>query len=394
MDFSRARVRERDDTHVVGWTYTSPTGVSTYTTSNKVWGSYERMWDFVTPGFHKKSSKGAVIMSPMSQLKDTQTVYTDQQYRVYHTSPPYATVAGPVPPYLTENGLDMGRISYPGNQVIDSARQRALNVEAATRCLSEIRRTSVDNWENIAEAGKTLTMLEKPVGSWLRYNRKFQLASAGLSAANAWLAYRYGARPLIKSIEGIVKESFRTVRHVRQTTRTAMQDQATSVSTSAYNGGGTHRTFQTTQVEKYEVRCVSLDEALSGMAHRSGLSAKSLLTLPWELIPYSFVVDWLANVGDFIGALAQATQPASLGQCETHTWDYTWTRVTTSAYVDPPLYGHPGAYSAKYAAILRARYPSLTSPGLTFKSDFRLLNPTRLTDSVALIGQQILRRFR
>jgi len=352
------------------------------------------MWDCVTPDFKKKSSKGSVVMSPLTHWKDDQVVYVEVPYSMYHTTPPNATVEGPVPSYVTESGGELGRIDYGGGLLIDASRQNALKVEAAIRCLSQIRRTSTENWENIAEAGKTLKMLEKPVGSWLRFNRKFQLASAGLSAANAWLAYRYGVKPLISSIEGIVKESFRSVRPLRQTTRTELKTELDSVALSAFDYGGIHRRFRSSETEKFTVRCTSIDEALSGMSQRYGLSTKSLLTLPWELLPYSFVIDWLVNVGDFVGALAQAAEPASLGRCEVWTWDYTWTRVTTDSWCDPPLYGTPGKYSAQFIGSVKTRYPGLTSPGLTFKNDFRFDTATRLTDSIALIGQQILRRFK
>ena len=40
-----------------------------------------------------------------------------------------------------------------------------------------------------------------------------------------------------------------------------------------------------------------------GFLSRWGVAPHSLTSSAWELVPYSFVVDWLANVGNYIAAL-------------------------------------------------------------------------------------------
>lgn len=388
--YSRTRSKDSRVNGVV--ISTSQTGTVTTETKVKYLGEYKEMQDNVTKDFYKKSSQGLILMNPMRSFGDSFAYTQISNYAVWTASDPrVARKTGPDGYWI---GWAQRPVSYSGNAIISAARQAQLGVETATRVLSQARRTSTDNWENLAEVGKTLEMLKSPVSSWLTWNRKFQLISAGLSTANAWLAYRYGVRPLISSVDGMIKEMRRNVKPTRQTTRAKVNDQGSVTITGGVDVDGHHTRWAGLKTETYEVRCMSIDEVAIDTWDQGGLSAKSLLTLPWELVPYSFVVDWLANVGDYIGALAQGFFPSSLGQCQTEKWLYSESRSTTSTWMDYPKYGTPGTATAVFDAFIKQRYTALSRPGIVVRSDFRFDSATRLADSIALIGQQILQRFR
>jgi hypothetical protein len=123
-------------------------------------------------------------------------------------------------------------------------------------------------------------------------------------ASDHWLAFQYGIRPLISDLEGAVTEYYK-VRQVSPLIR--------SYSLRANNpqrGGGTVSQFYpaamytTNLTQNANIRCTAEFQdsasAWDQTAARVGLTDPLLLA--WELIPYSFVVDWFINVGDFLQA--------------------------------------------------------------------------------------------
>jgi hypothetical protein len=140
---------------------------------------------------------------------------------------------------------------------------------------------------------------------------------------------------------------------------------------------------------------MSLDTIVHDWSHDLGFDAKSLATLPWNLIPYSFVVDWFANVSDYIGGVAQAFYPKSLGQCHVHETVKTEVRTSSSmsSLTSTVTLSSPSLSEARQDTVYKARFPGLPSPHLIVKTDFRLDDLTRISDAFALVGQQIARRF-
>jgi hypothetical protein len=123
-------------------------------------------------------------------------------------------------------------------------------------------------------------------------------------ASDSWLAWQYGIRPLISDLEGAVKEYYK-VRSVQPIIRTF-----SAMGRNDQRGGGTSTQVSpaasyTTVWDQYaRIRCSAEFEdsasAWDQTAQRVGLTDPLLLA--WELIPYSFVVDWFINVGEFLQA--------------------------------------------------------------------------------------------
>lgn len=118
--------------------------------------------------------------------------------------------------------------------------------------------------------------------------------------ADAWMTYRYGIMPLVYSIQDILK----TIK---------LKD-------ATYH---TERAGDSVDVKDFETRplikpALYLQDTISGVIQvravgKDGYSAGSTLQLSdligfnpavtlWEKIPYSFVVDWALNVGDYLSA--------------------------------------------------------------------------------------------
>jgi hypothetical protein len=180
-------------------------------------------------------------------------------------------------------------------------------------------------------------------------------------------------------------------RFERRTTRHTAKTQVSKV----VGGSGVSDILQvdwTCQIQEYlSARAMSLDEVEFTLSDDFGFTTKGLTTLPWELVTYSFVADWLLNIGDLLGALVPAGPGWKiLGSClvmerfTTYTWRPVSTTCINAGYdMTRPITGHVGMTS-----LHKWRQP-LEAPGLVFKSDFRLDSVTRCVDSLALLAQQI-----
>jgi len=380
------------------WYFTAYNGAGN-ASGNDTFGNGDKEWmyDIVTPGFRERSSQGEVIMNPMRRWKRSRSQgVSSYGYILRWNDPAYwYSYSGAL---RTTEVLGLDNTSYlvsdVGTFAISADEISEMDIEASTKCLSKIGRASTDTWENLAEIKKTLSMLWSPLGSWFRWERKARAAGLELSLANLWLMYRYGIRPLVGSINDIMEAVAKGTKSERVTTRGAVSKTVTSGSSAQEYGAGVLYDRKTTRIETVSVRAMSIDDMVTDWRYQYGFDAKSLMTLPWNLVHYSFVADWFFNVSDLIGALGNAFAPQSLGQSVT-------TLQVASCFKEGTSVAWPSGYtiSIPYSGWAREdvwqklRRPSLATPGLVVKQDFRFDDVTRIVDAVALVGQQILRRF-
>lgn len=119
---------------------------------------------------------------------------------------------------------------------------------------------------------------------------------AALRAANRWLQYQYGVRPLLSDLYGAL-DLFQA------------QMQTGSLYVSRVSGGcGLNKTRQSgdalqiqSGTSKYTATAYFMvrNETLRSLA-QNGITNPALLA--WELIPYSFVLDWVLPVGAWLSA--------------------------------------------------------------------------------------------
>lgn len=144
------------------------------------------------------------------------------------------------------------------------------------------------------------------------------LAAAQLLSSN-WLAYRYGIKPLLEDIEDAIgilaNEPTFGKRHTargRAESNPYHWERSNPISDSFFTG------------ESY----VSYDRSVSVRAgilytynvntySRTGLNITALPRAAWEAVPFSFVADWVANVGDVLAALESKAACTVLAQWTT-----------------------------------------------------------------------------
>ncbi|UJQ85086.1 MAG: putative maturation protein [Etongtovirus faecivicinum] len=172
-----------------------------------------------------------------------------------------------------------------------------MKARADTECLLKVQKGIVNYGEAIAEARKTLRHLSKTAitlakalryarrGKWRQVQKTLDLkksqVKSGKSPANRWLEYQYGWTPLVADIHGtfeLLQEQIRTREMIFSAVRT-VQDGNYSCRTKLY----------------YKIR----DEELAFINQMGLLNP---LTVAWNLVPFSFVFDWLMPVSSFLDA--------------------------------------------------------------------------------------------
>jgi hypothetical protein len=280
-------------------------------------------------------------------------------------------------------------------QLLSSKDVDTLIDEVSTRALGNIHTSEAGMAENVAEASSTINMLRHPISSFWRFHKKQKAKSLVMSAASAWLMYRYGIRPLVLSTVEALEILAKANRPVRQTTRARGSLTANESTISvARTGANDIADLGIQKTESVICRAWSIDEVIGNTITDLGFGGKDLLRLPWNLVTASFVADWFVNIGDFIGAVAQSFYPASLGRC------YTTRHVVTdmrTVYNYRKSASAPSNYSVITGSegwwrcddVWYVREPFLRAPRIVVKANFGFHNAARIADAYALIAQVI-----
>jgi hypothetical protein len=329
-------------------------------------------------------------------LYTTKRRWTDNHYAyILSGSPRYG--------YRTDGTLNLPTSSLNSPSDVD----QAVN-ETATKARAGVKSGKAGGWESVAELHKTIDMLRHPFASLTKLTNSFQSKSSlrrgsskGLGAAGSdilqfsageWLKYRYGVLPLINDVQAVLNELGRKYVAQRQSSRASVTLSNTSYtpfSTTVTGWGCSHVEERESQTK---VRAVSLDEYRSSMAIEAGLDLSQIPKTAWDLIPYSFVVDWFINVGDFLNAMTPRLDVNHLGGCVT-VEDLTITRVFSVGSTPPTGHVTVTAPEGSFVEIRRTKTRTVPLPeaALLIKSNFRFDKTTRVGDAAALIGQKLAR---
>lgn len=375
--------------------YSSPTETTwtAYSSGNAtLCGTARTMYDTVTPGFRKRVANGEIIMNNMSKTEWSRASYGYQGFHLVAAS------GSPPRQFRIDGDYFSAKVFGQNSAVliedlVDTSPNSSLVTEACTKVLSDRGRSDSNLWESLAEINSTLAMITDLLLAIRRLN--FQAyRRAGVSGN--YLQWRYGVSPLIADLQAALEGLQKRVGKVRKFTRASSSEDATVTKNGSFVYDSRMNVSYTRKITHVaSVRAVSVDEFFADLGFNLGFSMKGLLTLPWELLGYSFVYDWFANIGDYIGALIPSLSWNQLGSCYTLTSEKTCITTCGSSSMIPGngynlLSPMKGVVVEKY--IEKSRAP-LSLPGLVLRSDFRFNKVTRVGDALALAMQSLPRRF-
>lgn len=269
--------------------------------------------------------------------------------------------------------------------------------------------------EGIATLGQTVSMLRRPFSGALDLLAKIAWKQGKLekshsvanAAGKAWLEYRYGWRPLIGDTKVIVREVNRQLgtpfggrRVARGGVSHSYYYETPATITHPYISGCTvgAATFKgTVRMTSGVIYDLLIDSAGGHMAKVAGARLSDVPATAWELIPYSFVVDWFVGVGDWIRAITPDPTVRVLGSWTTEVCNATnshrdckweW-RIDTS-----PATTYKGSFSPAphvYVKVKRTANPSLPTWPVRKVSTLSLKNQV---DAMALLCGKVTSLFK
>lgn len=218
-------------------------------------------------------------------------------------------------------------------------------------------------------------------------------------SSRLWLEYRYGWTPLVLDIEDSLKafyaQSLRdelSPRTYEVALATGEEQKTTVVTTLGPSFGGGKYTTSVTDNQVVTVKAYAKYTVKSPSGFMNRLNDFGVFDIPaamWEVVPFSFVVDWFIPIGDWLSAISpkMGVEVIDSGlvskRVSTRTRlvvGYTPDKTTAGGWIQPmvPL-GATDSYQETLVTRL-ASLPPTTLPPIEVK-----LNLKRFADAVALL---------
>lgn len=264
------------------------------------------------------TSQGSLNMSYFTRVPDASL---DMYEILYDTNG-----TGQARPVTINNG---NLPQKPGNQVTwrDNMTIQRVSIDAQNKLVKKLNNRDIDLGVALGEARETAAFVQS---ACLRLYRAYHAARRGNlsglvsalgltkspkpskqrgrdvpdAAAGVWLEYSYAVRPLLADVYGAM--SALEKRHQRPT---IVERQARSsheydaaIATSGVSAGGCDYewAFRGTLTARH---VISFEIANPFTYSLSQLGLTNPLNVAWELVPFSFVVDWFIPIGSFFDGL-------------------------------------------------------------------------------------------
>lgn len=405
-----SRFRELDNTSFTSETYTvyGPNAtINPAATAGARVGVYRNMYDYVTPAYKEMSAAGLLINNPVSSKKCTFSKVASTGWG--HQNPladPATAVWKGVATYAL--GGWAGSLSF--TEPTPLIPTDGLMTEAVTKAMANVNKPVVQGLAFLGEIQETIDLLRHPFAALTKLFRKpirkygskksrrgrptswqIDRNEAIGAIASQYLAFQFGVLPTMHDIEGIVEALVhRHPEALRQTARGKVTDSRSSYSWGYATTGFVEAGMRTTIDEEVTVRAGVL-YAFKGESAVSALGVR-LADIPsaaWELLPWSFVIDWFSNVGDVVAGLTAMCTNDLLTQWVTISRKQTVTRLITSSRTsDPWVEVIHCQDSDRCIYETYSRTPMSPGSGMGFAMNLSL-NRTPVLSAISLLIQQL-----
>jgi hypothetical protein len=272
---------------------------------------------------------------------------------------------------------ELGAVAAERQKSLDMIGKRSLQLYNFTRAIYRFR---------FADAAKALGVLQP--------KRLAEKRKAGKTAADLFLEFQFGWRPLIGDVTNAVKVLTEGLPAFRIKAR-ARLNKVYSQNLRVSVGPGFDPRFHSFQDKNcaYDVGW-ALNARIRGTNPNTVLANELGLLNPafaaWEVIPFSFVVDYFVNVGEWLNSFTDFAgfQLADVSRSEMQR--ATCTESNHWSWENPP--GYPGGsctWTSDRVELHRST-GSLPGPSLSIRPPWTL-SPARAATSVALLVQALHR---
>lgn len=324
----------------------------------------------------QNNGKNRSVLSPVSLTRWHRSI-----------TPGSITCVGSPPTWNTVADGDLIRYagnSYPQDLPVDLKLMPVSSTILLIKALADIKQGAVMSGEILHDLGQTLGMLRRPLEGCRKLLSKIlkseerhlrrKAMTAARAAGNAWLEYRYGWRPLIMDCEKIVDEAmkFHGKLGAKVSVARAQSEVKNSESRSwaATAGNPCSGSFSLSERAKnsvgirYAVAPRTPQEQLNAIF---STRASDLPATIWECIPYSFVIDWFANVGDWVQAIVPVPGLVLQGHWVTSLSESVLTMEGKSVSTTPNTWN--GSFGAE--TVTQFRYNRVVNPPLPVTPELR-----------------------
>lgn len=314
--------------------------------------SYQRCDDVVTPGFQQLKAEGVIVNNPFSKVKVEYPSMGDNGFQAKYTA------GGFTHTWQMDRDLAIFSFGIQGQHSVKVLNQTNIVKLAQTAALAGVQPAVMQGLVSGAEVFKTLRMLNSPLralNNMLQRNRRayerdldrfgnavnrfatipshrarqkalvsWKRTDAARQAErslkrkkdrkivdrlefipNMVLTYNLGWKPLLMDIDAVFHKIPQLEYHERRTARSVKSDKTewteNKVQTS---GSGLVCTFAYKYSEEITVRAGVLYEDRMEPSQHFGVRLRDIPAAGWELIPFSFLVDYAFNIEQFIQALS------------------------------------------------------------------------------------------
>ena len=411
--------------------YTAGGSLSSEKATPRIVNSTETMSDEVTPGYYGKRRRGQWLpVNPMSHTK-----YESKNLISGSTRWNRIRIS---------DGFVLGSYEWTGLQAaayfwrfassefpayVGTLPSWASDSSVSTSALANARSRGFDLLTFYAEWNKTLSMftgfresvlkraekvagrlrqVRKKTGRWVtRKNPGFQAEDINSAFAETWLEARYGWRTLRYDLEDMVSAQQKLSELKTHLVR-GYATESNAVTRTINNSSTVSTVFQrVNQVEvgsKFGWGTGILKQDLTYTKHAGALLEAYVgdilnvdpLVTTWEVIPFSFIVDWFTNIGEIAQAYSPFAQENLVGCWVTAREELrTYATITVASKVDtvnnennPILSGAGVISTCETLKTTTTRYAVSPSASLTFRLN---LNPEKLVDLASIFFLRYVR---
>lgn len=299
------------------------------------------MTDVITPDYHFRSSKGDIINNPLeSTITLSKCDVCEWSYEFIQEK------LGCTPqrwyPYLKQTSIGtrgFDHLPIPDLPYTPDSLSTEI-AQAVTQAYANIDTSEIYALATLAEAGKTAKSLydmTRRLFRIIKALKKLQLKALRKELnfreiRDRYMEIRYSVRPLMYDAIGLQKALTKKLNHLRMTFRGSRVKHSTNADVYSFDFNfqpWATRSILVTRSQKVEsvVRAGVLTD-VEDTSLISPFGIDKLVESAWELIPFSFIVDWFVNAGEVIGSWTP-----NFGIRELASWYTVKTTVTNTSFI-------------------------------------------------------------